>query len=1363
MRNLMSRCAQVRRPMLSVVLLMSMLGMPLAALAASVLFVSTSPITPGKFRVLAEAAAPHGIRVESKFVENLGAVDAGLWRGFDAVLFDAPRDHMQDAVRAKVAEALPALARSKTPALWLHTQSPSWQHLPDDVAKRLHAYYVNGGRANNAGFFATLSAHLARKPWQGIAAPQIFAASAIYHPKAPRLVFNDTTEYLRWRGAPNGKLVVAIAFHQQSIAAEQTELIDDLIARIEAAGALPLAFYSPVMDNTAISRILAPAGKTLASVLINTQITLNPEGRRAEYEKLGISVIQASNYKTGDIQAWRNDTVGISLMDVPFYLAQAEYAGVHDILVASATDAASGQTRAIAEQAAAVAGKALALARLTQLDNAAKKVAIMFWNYPPGEKNLGASYMNLPNSLESTLASLQAAGYRTETMDAATLTRNLQRLLKPFYRPGAVAEEMDALVRDGLAELMPLATYKKWLASLPQTRRDAWIASAGQPERSAFLVRRQGEAYFAIPRLKLGNITILPQPSRTEPDDGSLLAKEKALYHSSSTAPPHSYMAGYLWMREQFKADALIHYGTHGTQEWLPGKERGLAVDDYPLLAIGNVPVIYPYIVDNIGEAIQTKRRGRAVNISHQTPPFAPTGLHSVLTQLHDDLHTWLAQDTGVVKEQLRIQVTAAVVKERIGLDMGWNEQRITRDFPAFINALHDHLHELAQTAQPLGLHTFGKGSDQHGRLSTVLMMLGAPFWEAAATHIDGNALEADEAIVADFSKIAETGPYKLLLEHLVKGTPADKLPAQLQAMLEQGRRWFKDLHAEGETLGLLAALQGRYIPTSYGGDPIKNPDSLPTGRNLYGFDPSRVPTKAAWAAGKEALDKLVVAHQQKTGTTPSKLTFTLWSVETMRHQGMLEAQALWALGVEPVWDAAGRVADVKLVPRKELGRARIDVVLSATGLYRDHFPNTMKQLARAVQLAAQASAEPDNPVARNARTVTAQLVAQGWRPNAAQKAAETRIFSNSSGSYGTGLDDAGLATDTWTSKEEGDRKLAELYLRKMQYAFGPDEADWGKSGAELARAAGANVNANGSGGGAGGAYNLYAAHLKGTQAAVLARTSNLYGMLTTDDPFQYLGGISSAVRLIDGKAPELFISNLRGSGSGKVEEAGSFLAKELATRNFHPGHIEGLMKEGYAGTLQMVDSMNNFTGWTTVAREIVRDDQWQEFADVYVRDKHQLGIQKWMERENPHALAQMMERMLEMARQDYWQADAATLSELKERYKDLAQRFDVRTDNRSFQEYVGLPGYGLGQSAAVTDAGVAAPAKPAANAAPPNSPQQAPSQAPAAVAAPLIEGMQLEKVTAPVVQALSAMLLLAIGLLLMTPFVGAWRQWRKA
>ena len=1330
---------------------------PLASLAASLLFVTTSPITPGKFRALSAVAAPYGIQIEAQFVEKLSSIDAGLWHGFDVVMFDAPRDHIQEVIAAKVGPALPALSQAKTPVLWLHTSKPQWQNLPDDLAKRLHAFYVNGGRANNTGFFATLAAHLAHKPWQSLASPQLFAATAIYHPKAPQLVFDDTAAYLRWKGQAEGKPVVAIAFHQQSIAAEQTQLVDDLIARIEAAGALPLAFYSPVMDNTATTRLLAPEGKPLADVLITTQIMLNPEGRRAEFDKLGIPVIQAMSYRKGDADAWWQDPVGITLMDVPFYLAQPEYAGVFDVMVAAATDKTNDQLRAIPEQAAAVVGKALALARLKRSANADKKVAIMFWNYPPGEKNLGASFMNLPTSLETTLAAMKAAGYRTETPDAATLTRQMQRLLKPFYRPGSVAEEMNYLVRDGLAELMPLASYKTWLTSLPDAMREAWVNAMDHPDKSVFLVQRDGQAFFAIPRLKLGNVSILPQPPRSEPVAGGVYAKNKAIYHSSSAAPPHSYMAGYLWMREQFKADALIHYGTHGTQEWLPGKERGLWVHDYPLLAIGNVPVIYPYIVDNIGEAVQTKRRGRAVNISYQTPPFAPAGLHSVLTQLHDDLHTWVAQDEGAVKEQLRTQLTATVLKERMGLDMGWPTARIEREFPAFINALHNHLHELAQMAQPLGLHTFGKGSDEHGQLATVLMMLGAPFWQATAIHVDGNDKEADEAIVADFSKIAHTAPYQLLRRHLVERLPTDKLPVKLQAMIEQGKLWFADLQAEGETRGLLAALDGRYIPTSYGGDPIKNPDSLPTGRNLYGFDPSRVPTQAAWAAGKEALDKLVAAHRQKTGVMPSKFTFSLWSVETMRHQGLLEAQALWALGVEPVWDAGGRVTGVKLVPRQDLGRARIDVVLSATGLYRDHFPNVMKQLARAAQLAALVTDEPDNAVANNSRVIAAQLNEQGWRADAAQKAAQTRIFSGASGNYGSGLDDAALATDTWKNKAEADRKLAELYLKKMQYAFGPDEADWGKSGAELASTAGVGgVAANGGLGG----VNLYAVHLKGTQGAVLARTSNLYGMLTTDDPFQYLGGISAAVRYIDGKAPELFISNLRGSGSGRAEDASSFLAKELATRNFHPGHIQALMKEGYAGTTQMVDSINNFTGWTTVAREIVRDDQWQEFADVYVRDKHQLGIQKWMERENPHALAQMMERMLEMARQGYWQADNATLDELKARYKDLAQRFDVRTSNQTFQEFVGLPGYGLSQSVAPQETILNTPA--ARSAAQPSAAAPAP---PIDIepAPPLIKGLKLELVPPPVVQALSALLLLALGFLFLTPVAGAWQQWRKA
>jgi cobaltochelatase CobN len=410
-----------------------------------------------------------------------------------------------------------------------------------------------------------------------------------------------------------------------------------------------------------------------------------------------------------------------------------------------------------------------------------------------------------------------------------------------------------------------------------------------------------------------------------------------------------------------------------------------------------------------------------------------------------------------------------------------------------------------------------------------------------------------------------------------------------------------------------------------------------------------------------------------------------------------------------------------------------------------------MKQLARAAQLAAQAEGESaeDNPIAENSRLIAAKLTAQGWSAPAAQKAAQTRIFSGASGSYGSGLGDAALATDTWQGKADGDRKLAQLYLSKMQFAYGPDESDWGKSGAELQQAAG--------GRGAEG-INLYAAQLKGTQGAVLSRSSNLYGMLTTDDPFQYLGGIASAVRHLDGKAPELYISNLRGSGAGKVEGAAAFLAKELATRNFHPGHIKGLMAEGYAGTLQILDSVNNFAGWTAVAREIVRDDQWQEFAEVYVQDKHRLGLNQWFERENPHALAQTIERMLEAARQGYWQADAATLDTLKARYRDLARRFDVRTDNAELQRYAGLPGYGLSQPVAPA---VQASRPASANSTVPPPAQEQPQPPAPAPQAPQIQGVKLEPVTATPAQAFQNQVILALVILLLLPIVGAWRQWR--
>ncbi len=1261
-----------------------LLGASGAAQAAKLLFLATSPVPAGKFQLIEELGRPLGLKIETRFVEQLPMEqDARLFAGYDAVFFDTPRDHLRDFARARLERALPGL---KAPSLWLHEQAPQWRGLPDALARRLHAYYVNGSRVNYDGFLKTVAAHLAGKEPAGIAPPLIFPKSAVYHPQAPGKVFADPADYLRWKGVNLERKppMVGIALHQAYLAAEQTAFIDDLIARIEAGGALALPFYGPVMEP--LAPIVKSHGKLLPDLIINTQIVLNPEGRKREFEALGIPVIQATPYRKGDAADWAADPQGVQLMDVPFYLAQGEYAGIADAMVAAATRKGDEQVIAIPEQAQAVVNKALALVRLQRAPNAEKRLAVFFWNYPPGEKNLSASYLNLPKSLAATLAALREAGYATQPQDDEVLIATLQRLLAPFYRDNA----LEGLLRDGLAELLPVADYRAWLARQPQAVQRAMDERWGAPERSSMVLKRDGQAYFVVPRAKFGNIVILPQPPRGEKWED----KEKALYHSTKAGPSHFYLAAYLWARQGHRADALVHYGTHGSQEWLPGKERGLAVSDYPLLAVGDVPVVYPYIVDNIGEALQAKRRGRAVTITHQTPPFAPAGLHDALVRMHDLLHSWLGQDAGAVKDKLAADLLRAAREQRVERDMGWDDKRIAKEFPAFVDALHDHLHELAQTAQPLGLHTFGSAPAERHRLGTVLLMLGKGFWELAAAPGD----EIDEIFVGDYQKLADAAPYKFLKRYTVDGAPlAEVKDAKLAALLERGRAYYAALSADNEMAAFLAALAGRHIPTSYGGDPIKNPEALPTGRNLYGFDPSRVPTQQAWAAGKEAIDALLAAHRKAKGQLPKKLAFSLWSVETMRHQGILEAQALWALGVEPVWDAGGRVVDVKLVPRAQLGRPRVDVVLSATGLYRDHFPNAMRQLAKAAQLAAEAQ-EADNPVATHTREIAARLARAGVPEAERLTAAQTRIFSSESGRYGTGLDDAALATDTWKGKDEGDKKLADLYLARMQFAYGPDEKTWGQASKKL---------------------NLYAEALRGTEGAVLSRSSNLYGMLTTDDPFQYLGGLSLAVRRLDGKAPELYISNLReAGGGGKVESAATFLAKELATRNFHPGYVKGLMAEGYAGTLQVLDSVNNFWGWQAVAREVVRDDQWQEFVDVYVRDKHRLGLKDWFEKENPHALAQSIERMLEAARKGYWQADPATLKELKQRWRDISARHDVKSDNKQFKDFVAA-GFGLNAGLKVTPPASGPARQQAAN--------ERQSEAP-----PPVRGMQLAKVEPP-------------------------------
>jgi cobaltochelatase CobN len=518
-----------------------------------------------------------------------------------------------------------------------------------------------------------------------------------------------------------------------------------------------------------------------------------------------------------------------------------------------------------------------------------------------------------------------------------------------------------------------------------------------------------------------------------------------------------------------------------------------------------------------------------------------------------------------------------------------------------------------------LGLHTFGEAPSPEHRISTVMQQLGEPFYRLLGT-------EPGEFFATDNNALQASPPYRLLWDRLRTGV-ASKVGerAELTAMLERADALDRHLAQTGEVEALLAGLSGALIAPGHGGDPIRNPD-VPSGRNIYPFEPDKIPSRAAYEAGGTALQQLIDAYRaDHGGEAPQKLAFSLWGSETMRHLGIQESQILHALGLSPVWNEGGRVTRLDIIPHEQLGRPRIDAVVQVTSVYRDQFDGFMRMLAEAIERLA-ALDEPDSAIARNTSGLAKKLSAQGQSPERSRKLASLRIFSNEAGDYGTDLPGTVLKSTSWNS----DTRLAEAYLDRMQYAYGSKE--WG-------------TRIDGP--------NLFAEQLRGVQAAALSRSSKLQGILSTDHPFEYLGGLSLAIRHLDGKSPALYISDFREQAS-RVTSVARFLSDEMRSRTLNPHWIGGMQKEGYAGTLEILNAVNNLFGWQVTDPSTVRADQWQSVHETFIRDKHQLGLAAWFTQNNPTAEGQIIERMIEAVRKGYWNASGQTRRELVERWQEL-------------------------------------------------------------------------------------------------------------
>lgn len=1194
------------------------------------------------------------------------------------------------------------------------SESPYRKNISLQDNTTLNEYWQNGGKYNFENFARYINTHQLKREQDEAKPPKLIPQNGIYHPKNPEAVFTSLAEYEAFLGRSFDEIkkhssVIAIGMHKNAITANSLEHIDLLIDYLESKGAVVLPFYTQADgDDFVGEQFLLQNGKSIADVLITTQIMfLDYESLKSGYKRLDIPILHSLNFE-GSFEEYEASTTGTSMAMMPLSYTIPENLGYIDPMVATTQNAKTKRLEPIEDQLLSLANKALNICHLAKMDNSRKRVAVMFYNYPHGVDNMGASFMNIPLSLELLFSELKKSGYSVEERSREWFETFAIDTIKAYYEK----EYDEKLLANAQAFLFPLDEYESFLETIPSSVKQKMIDKWGEPSQSAMIVHRDDKSYFLIPAIEIGNVLLLPQPRR---GDREKTDDENALWHNTQIAVNHSYLATYLYVQKHFRADAIVHFGTHGTQEWMPGKERGLSLYDDPMIVLGDIPIFYPYITNNVAEALQAKRRGRATLISHQTPPFAISGIYGELAKIMELISQYRTVEDGIVKQRLKDEITKESISCNIDKDVGYDEQKIGSEFDKYLSLVEEYILGTSKSAQPLGMHTFGTYPKEDHLITTVMQMLGKEF----LTKADGEGYSLRE-----YSDFNNSKAYTLVKKYAIDGKDLSRDDEEFGVYMQKAKEFVAGFKAQKEIINLLRALDGKFIETSSGGDSIRNPEILPTGRNLYGFDPNKAPTKAAYESGSKLMREFIEEYYAEHWSYPKKLTFNLWSLETMRHHGVLESQILYAMGVRPIWNEqgfsdkyiqgialsfaknylpdflakwlvgfvtlprvewvldllpdrisskpkkmihyakvanVGDIIDVEIIPYSELKRPRIDVTISATGLYRDTFASTMKLLAKAVDKVASLK-EEHNYVYANAKALKSELLDQNLSEQDATMLSTVRIFANKSGYYGSGVN---KLVDTQNFSGDIDASIARDYLEERGYYYGSDEKSWG---AKL------------------DGVDLYAKNLSGSDAVIFSRSSNLYGMLTSDDPYGYFGALSLAIRSIDGKNPPSYISNLRDIDGAKMQTTSQFMSMELRSRYFHPNWISEMRAEGYSGAQNVLDVVNNFWGWQVVDPDVVRDDQWQEFFEVYIKDKYDLDVKEWFESSSPDNLAQIMERMLEAVRLGYWQSDEATVEELKSRYKELAKKYNIKSYNSEFNKLLEsdqVGGFGLAQARA--------------------------------------------------------------------------------
>jgi cobaltochelatase CobN len=985
---------------------------------------------------------------------------------------------------------------------------------------------------------------------------------------------------------------IGVMFYRASLVSGQTLPLAAIAARLEQAGYNVLPAFGYPYD-VPLAYFLDDAGKSRVDLIVALGMKVGGSGATGKMlEKIGVPAINAITLSQQSAEQWQQSEVGLDIMERSWQMAGAELSGlVQPTVVASrerVTDTETGlayiEERPIVERIERLTARTVAWLNLRRHANAEKRLVVLYYNYPHGSETIGAAYLNvLPESLWQITQRLAREGYRTSggavrlPADRAALRTDIQGWGSyPSKDARQYRQGLATLAASGQALLVPLADYRRWYAQLPGTLRNAVEKAWGLPEQAPVLWRdAQGQRQFVFPARRYGNLLLAPQPGRAWEQ------KLEKLHNDVSLPPSHEYIAFYLWLQKGYGANAVVHVGTHGTQEWLTGKEAGLSEHDATEALIGAMPNIYPYVMDDVGEGLQAKRRGMATIIDHMTPPFDVAGLNPDLRELSALLndHRVALQKSPLLARSHLTALNRLALKSGALKDM----QLKAINSEADLEALEEYLDSTAGKLTPFGLHTFGVAPDPAMRNATA------------------------RAVVS--------------LDKSLSGEQQARRIAQLEQEIVQS--------AGLELDRLIQALNGQYIPAGPSADLVRNPDALPTGRNFFGLDPSRIPSRATYEQGALLAKQLVEDYRRRHGIYPDKITINLWGVETSRHEGIMEAQIMALLGVRPKWDERGRVTGVEAIPRSALGRPRVDVTMVSSGLFRDLFGNLLKLLDEASQLAQQQD-DGDSPLQANSLKLAVGLRQHGLSEQEVRRLAGVRIFGLPSGAYGTNVEKLIPLSNAWQNEQQ----VADVFINRMSHPFGQghwgSELDTGNRGTKLR-------------------HDLFRQALSGSKIALHSRSSNLFATLDNDDFFQYLGGTAMAIRSVDGKTPEVMVSDLSNPRNPRQSTLEKYMGQELQTRYLNPRWADDMLREGYAGTRFINRVVDYLWAWQVTVPEVVDQSKWQRMYDTYVADRHGLRVrERFVESGNLRAFQAITDRMLSAVERGYWKPSAAVRENLR-------------------------------------------------------------------------------------------------------------------